>query len=973
MEIFDLVGEVRIEGGDTVLSFLDKLSDFLFAASDSSKDFEQQLANTAAVSNMTGKEINMLRDQALKLGKDTKFSALEVAEGQETMARSGRNIIQIMNEMGDVLNLAAAENLNVADATEILVDTMSIFDRQGLSSADVANILSGAVSSSTIDIHDMQESLKYVGPTAASLNIPLKEISATIALLGKNGIKGSQAGTGLRQMLSRLSPTTKTAIATFKKLGLITEDNNNLFYDAQGKLKPLGDIFTILRDKMEGLTDKEKQDAVKKMFGLIADPTVKTILNADAESFDQLMASISKSDVAEKASIRMDTLAGTIEFLRGSIETFLIKVGDMINPFVRPFVKALSTIMDLLLQLPPNIIAGFAAFAGLVALIGPIIAGITTLTIIIGFLISAITVIAPIVEGITASMIGMAAGIGAGIAIVGSLIAGFVALILSSERVRNAISEKFNAIKNIISEVSNFIKTNIDNIKGAFKGLIEGITSGNFGNFIISMKELVPSETMQKIHNIVMKFVEFRDKVIEVRDKIIEFGMKVYEIISPIQEMFMNAFKSFDISNLIQSFSGLYQAIQPLMPILQGIAVVIGTVLAAAIGIFYSGITAIISAIPNLIGIITSAIGIIISTVSALVTGIIAIFTGDWAAFEASLVALWENIKNLFINAGMAIWNIVKGFITGLISFFTNLYQVLVGGSIIPDMINAIVQWFISLPGKILGIIASFVSSIISKFNSLKSSVISVFNNLKSSALSVWNSIKSTISSVASSIMSVVVSRFNSLRSSISSILSSIRSVFSSIWNSIRSTVSSIVSGVVSAVSSRLSSLRSSVSSALSSVKSTFISIWNGIKSTVVSIVSGMVSTIKGLISGISGVISTISGKIGGLISKAQSAKSLIPGFASGVKNFEGGLAIVGELGPELVKLPKGSDIYSNTETSGILSNLKPVGLLENNAGKSTEQINLYGDIVIDAKSVKDFNDVVYFVQQGAKRYKSMR
>jgi tape measure domain-containing protein len=43
--------------------------------------------------------------------------------------------------------------------------------------------------------------------------------------------------------------------------------------------------------------------------------------------------------------------------------------------------------------------------------------------------------------------------------------------------------------------------------------------------------------------------------------------------------------------------------------------------------------------------------------------------------------------------------------------------------------------------------------------------------------------------------------------------------------------------------------------------------------------------------------------------------KGKLPGHANGVRNFAGGLAIVGERGPELVNLPKGSDVFSNEES----------------------------------------------------------
>ena len=69
---------------------------------------------------------------------------------------------------------------------------------------------------------------------------------------------------------------------------------------------------------------------------------------------------------------------------------------------------------------------------------------------------------------------------------------------------------------------------------------------------------------------------------------------------------------------------------------------------------------------------------------------------------------------------------------------------------------------------------------------------------------------------------------------------------------------------------------------------------------------------------------------------------------ASGTENWRGGLTWVGEAGPELVALPQGSRIYSNQESQ-----------------------NMGGDtfyITIDAKSVKEFNDIVELAKNARVR-----
>jgi len=920
--------------------------------------FDQEMSKVKAVTGETGKGFDTLRDLALDMGSNTSKSATEAAEAISYMGLAGWDLTQIQQGLEPVLRASEAGFMDLGTTSDLVTDSMSAL---GIGTEDLGRYLDIAAKAQNTSNQSMEQFLNAMvtaGGTFKMFNIPLEESGALLGILANRGFKGSEAGNALTSVFANLTSGTGQAGKAMKDLGIEV-------YDGNGKFRGATTILKELNGKFDGMTEAQRNTYIQMIGGKTRTKELNALLNGTKDELDGLTDGLYNSDgaLSEMAATMKDNFAGQITSIKSKLEGIAISIGDRLTPYLKIAAEWIQKLADWFYKLPVPV-KDVIIIVGLVAAaIGPLLLLFAGVVSAIGFVAGAFSTVATVI-----SSIGAPVAI-AVVAIVG-IVTALGALLLSSEEVRNGLKEKFQDIFNKIKDVAGWIKEHIEDIKGTFKGLFQGLTTGNFGDFINNMKNLVPSETMTKIHKVVVSFVEFRDKIIEIRDAIIEFGSKVNAIISPIFNMLKDAILGLDFSSMLTSFQGLYQAIQPLLPILQGLGVIIGTVIVSAIGILYSAISGIISAIPNLIGIITSAVGIIVGIISTIINAIVAIFSGDSQLVLDSLTSLWENIKNLFINAGLAIWNIVKGFITGLISFFTNLYQVLVGGSIIPDMINAIVRWFISLPGKILGIIASFVSNIISKFNSLKSSVINVFNNLKSSALSVWNNIKSTISGIASNIMSVVVSKFNSLRSSISSILSSIRSVFSSIWNSIRSTVSSIVSSVVSAVSSRLSSLRSSVSSALSSVRSTFVSIWNGIKSTVVSIVSGMVSTIKGLISGISGVISTISDKIGGLISKAKSAKSLIPGFAGGVRNFAGGWAMVGEQGPELMYVPHGSDIYSNSQSKNMLNNATPSKMIT--SGSNQENVNLYGDIVIDAKSVEEFSDIVSLLK-GVKHYKNMR
>lgn len=88
-------------------------------------------------------------------------------------------------------------------------------------------------------------------------------------------------------------------------------------------------------------------------------------------------------------------------------------------------------------------------------------------------------------------------------------------------------------------------------------------------------------------------------------------------------------------------------------------------------------------------------------------------------------------------------------------------------------------------------------------------------------------------------------------------------------------------------------------------------------------------------------------GSLTGTVNQVQSNYSSVPRYARGTSYHPGGMALVGEEGPELVALPAGSRVYSNAQTQGMTGG----------------SVNTYY-VTIDAKSVKEFDDIVRIANQ---------
>ncbi|QOP65352.1 tape measure protein [Gordonia phage Diabla] len=171
-----------------------------------------------------------------------------------------------------------------------------------------------------------------------------------------------------------------------------------------------------------------------------------------------------------------------------------------------------------------------------------------------------------------------------------------------------------------------------------------------------------------------------------------------------------------------------------------------------AIGLFIAALEVVWEVVNGAIGPVFSWLGDIIGAIIRVITGLIKIFMGvmkviqnviklivslftlNWSgvadAFggifdgfgdmfggvvdivKGIFIAIWSTIK----NAVKLIWNVVWGLVKGVIDFFTTLWDVLVGHSIVPDTINAIIDWFKELPGKLPGLVWGLITKLIGFF-----------------------------------------------------------------------------------------------------------------------------------------------------------------------------------------------------------------------------------------------------------------
>lgn len=315
---------------------------FAYAAKKAT-DFEKQISAIGAVSGATQGDLDALRKKAMQLGADTSFSASQAASAMEELAKAGVPIEGILNGAADAtVALAAAGGVALPEAAALAADAMNSFGLQAQQLPHIADLIAGAANSSSISVGDFGTALKQAGAVANLVGISFDDTATAIALLGKMGIKGSDAGTSLKTMLMNLNPATKQQKALFDELGLTTKGLSNKFFDAQGKAKSLADISQVLQDATKGMTEQQKLATLETLFGSDAIRAAAVLSKDGAAGFTEMAAAMGKVSAEDVAAKRLDNTAGAMEQLKGSAETAAIGLGQILLPTLTKLAKALT-------------------------------------------------------------------------------------------------------------------------------------------------------------------------------------------------------------------------------------------------------------------------------------------------------------------------------------------------------------------------------------------------------------------------------------------------------------------------------------------------------------------------------------------------------------------------------------------------------------------------------------------------------
>ena len=328
---------------NVISSAASAISDFVADSIEVGANFEKSMSQVAATMGVSVDEIQDLSTYAKEMGATTAFSATQAAEALNYMALAGYSSEQSMAMLPNVLNLAAAGNMDLARASDMVTDAQSALGLSFEESTVMVDQMAKASSKSNTSVSQLGEAFLTVGATARGMAGGTQEMATILGVLADNGIKGAEGGTHLRNILLSLQQSAVAGVATFG-------DFNVAIYDAEGNMRNTVDIIADLQAGL-GDMDQASRDAILSgVFNKTDLASVNALLGTSTERFDELGAAIADSAGAaeQMANTQLDNLMGDVTLFKSALEGVQIAIFEGVSPALRSIVQVGTEVMSAL-------------------------------------------------------------------------------------------------------------------------------------------------------------------------------------------------------------------------------------------------------------------------------------------------------------------------------------------------------------------------------------------------------------------------------------------------------------------------------------------------------------------------------------------------------------------------------------------------------------------------------------------------
>ena len=662
-----------------------------------------------SMSKVNGQSVNTmdtLSKLAKKMGAETAFSASECAEALNYLALAGYDTQQMCDTLPTVLNLAAAGDIQLASASDMVTDAMSALGIGVDEAGTMVDQMAKTASTTNTSVAQLGEGILTIGATAKSIKGGTAELNTALGILANNGIKGAEGGTHLRNIILSLQSPTDAAAKQMEALGISV-------YDSEGNMRSLNDILGDLNTSMDGMTSAEKSNIISTIFNKTDLSSVNALLANTGSTWDDLQQKITDSGGAaqQMADTQLDNLQGQITILKSALEGLAISFGELLMPAIKQIVGWVQKFVDFLNSLDEGTKKTIVTIALVVAALGPVL-------IVIGKVISAvgtIMTIVPKIAGVINTAKGAFAALNATmlanpivliIAAIAALVAAFIYLWNNCDGFRQFWIDLWENVKQVAITVWNAIKEFFSQVWEAIKTIF--------------------STVFEVIKTLVTTYFNLYKTIIETVINVIK--TVITTVWEAIKGVFTTVFEV--IKTIVTTYFNIYKTI------IQTVLTVIQTVITTVWNTIKTVITTVLNAIKTVFSTIWNAIKTIIS---AVVSGIKGLITGDFTAVKNSITTIMNTIKSTIST----IWNTIKSTVSTVLGAIKSAVT-----SVFTGIVNAVK----GAMGNVLNAVKTGFSNVKSHITELASQAVTWGKDL---VMGIVNGIKSCIGAVGDAVKSV--------------------------------------------------------------------------------------------------------------------------------------------------------------------------------------------------------------------------
>ena len=304
---------------------------------DSGMNFDTAMSQVAATMGTTVDKIGNVKAKAEEMGRTTKYTATEAAEGMNILAQAGLSADEQISGIGTVLNLASAGAMSLEESASYTAGAVKGFGDSMSNASYYADLMAKGATLANTDVRGLGEAFSGSAATAKNYGQSADSVTLSLLRLAEQNVTGSEASTALNRAMADLYTPTDNASKALDQLGVSA-------YKSNGEAKDFNDLVDELNGSLQGMTAEQKNNALATIFTTQGLQAFNKMTASSDETVQKFWKGIqdSSGSAAKQAATQLDNLHGDITLLSSATEGLQLAFYNTFSGTIRDVVKGIT-------------------------------------------------------------------------------------------------------------------------------------------------------------------------------------------------------------------------------------------------------------------------------------------------------------------------------------------------------------------------------------------------------------------------------------------------------------------------------------------------------------------------------------------------------------------------------------------------------------------------------------------------------